>query len=200
MALNDYIKSSLDNYIKVYDDVLPATVVGSMIRWFNTCKFNPGLIGGSRQNPQGKLDEKIRNVQTKPLVNLGESLTEAHWCNVLNNIFSKAMEQYKMDTRIADMGAARITTIEALKYEVGGHYDFHVDHFAAQPRTMSMILLCNNDYEGGELGFANPDLTDELIVPVRPNRLIVWPSNFLFPHGVKPITKGIRYSVVGWAL
>ena len=65
---------------------------------------------------------------------------------------------------------------------------------------MSMILLCNNDYEGGDLGFANPDYTDELIVPVRANRLIVWPSNFLFPHGVKPITKGTRYSVVGWAL
>ena len=190
----------LRDYIKVYDNVLPAIVVGNMIRWFNTCKFSPGLVGGTMQNPEGELHENIRNVETKPLVNFGKSLTETHWCNVLNNIFSKAIEQYKMDLKIADLSTARITTIEALKYEVGGHYDFHVDHFATNPRTMSMILLCNNDYEGGELGFANPDTTGELLVPVKPNRLIIWPSNFLFPHGVKPITKGTRYSVVGWAL
>ena len=190
----------LRDYIKVYDNVLPAIVVGNMIRWFNTWKFSPGLVGGTMQNPEGELHENIRNVETKPLVNFGKSLTETHWCNVLNNIFSKAIEQYKMDLKIADLSTARITTIEALKYEVGGHYDFHVDHFATNPRTMSMILLCNNDYEGGELGFANPDTTGELLVPVKPNRLIIWPSNFLFPHGVKPITKGTRYSVVGWAL
>ena len=25
-------------------------------------------------------------------------------------------------------------------------------------------------------------------------------KNFLYPHTVKPVTKGIRYSVVAWAL
>jgi|TARA_R100001086_G_scaffold14808_1_gene7336 hypothetical protein len=184
----------LRNYVKVYDNVIPPQTMGNMIRWFNTCGFTSGSIG------QGVLDKNVRNVQTKPLTNLGKSLTEAHWCNLLNKFFSESIRTYAKDTNIKDLGVEQMTSIEILKYEVGGHYDFHVDHFAAQPRTMSMILLCNNDYEGGELGFANPDRTDELIVPVRPNRLIVWPSNFLFPHGVKPITKGIRYSVVGWAL
>ena len=184
----------LRKYLKVYDDVLPNETMGNMIRWFNTCGFTPGSVG------QGVLDKNIRNVQTKPLVNLGDSLTEAHWCNLLNNYFSESIRTYAKDTKIKDLGAERVNTIEVLKYEIGCHYDLHVDHFAAQPRTMSMILLCNNDYEGGDLGFANPDYTDELIVPVRANRLIVWPSNFLFPHGVKPITKGTRYSVVGWAL
>ena len=184
----------LRNYVKVYDNVIPPQTIGNMIRWFNTCEFTSGVVG------QGVLNKNIRNVQTKPLTNLGKSLTEAHWCNLLNKFFSESIRTYAKDTNIKDLGVGQMTSIEILKYEVGGHYNFHVDHFAAQPRTMSMILLCNNDYEGGELGFANPDLTDELIVPVRPNRLIVWPSNFLFPHGVKPITKRTRYSVVGWAL
>ena len=34
---------------------------------------------------------------------------------------------------------------------------------------------------------------------IVPNRLIIWPSNFLFPHSVLPVTKGLRYSVVAWA-
>jgi len=32
------------------------------------------------------------------------------------------------------------------------------------------------------------------------NRMLIWPSNFMYPHLVKPVTKGIRYSVVSWAL
>ena len=32
------------------------------------------------------------------------------------------------------------------------------------------------------------------------NRLIVWPSNFLFPHSVQPVSSGERYSIVSWAL
>jgi predicted 2-oxoglutarate/Fe(II)-dependent dioxygenase YbiX len=58
----------------------------------------------------------------------------------------------------------------------------------------------NNDYEGGKIVFANPDLSGQFEIDVVPNRLIVWPSNFLFPHRVNPVTKGVRYSVVAWAL
>jgi predicted 2-oxoglutarate/Fe(II)-dependent dioxygenase YbiX len=68
------------------------------------------------------------------------------------------------------------------------------------PRTMSCILLLNNDYEGGNLCFRNPDGSGEWEVEVKPNRMIIWPSNFLYPHTVKPVTKGKRYSVVAWAL
>jgi predicted 2-oxoglutarate/Fe(II)-dependent dioxygenase YbiX len=65
---------------------------------------------------------------------------------------------------------------------------------------MSCILLLNNDYEGGNLCFRNPDKSGEWEVEVKPNRMIIWPSCFMFPHTVKPVTKGTRYSVVAWAL
>jgi len=28
--------------------------------------------------------------------------------------------------------------------------------------------------------------------------MIIFPSNFLFPHEIKPIKKGTRYSFVSW--
>ena len=65
---------------------------------------------------------------------------------------------------------------------------------------MSCILLLNNDYEGGNLCFRNPDGSGEWEVEVKPNRMIIWPSNFLYPHTVKPVTRGKSYSVVAWAL
>ena len=99
-----------------------------------------------------------------------------------------------------DFDWERISDINVLKYEQSGFYTWHTDHFAAIPRTMSCILLLNNDYEGGNLCFRNPDGSGEMEIEVKPNRMIIWPSNFLYPHTVKPVTKGIRYSVVAWAL
>ena len=33
----------------------------------------------------------------------------------------------------------------------------------------------------------------------KPNSMLIWPSSFLYPHGVEPVTKGTRYSIVAWA-
>ena len=63
-------------------------------------------------------------------------------------------------------------------------------------RKYSSILMLNNDYEGGTLCF---NVDDEIVeMETKPGNLVIWPSNFMFPHSVKPLTKGVRYSVVSW--
>ena len=32
----------------------------------------------------------------------------------------------------------------------------------------------------------------------HPGRLVMWPSNFMYPHSVSPVTKGTRYAIVSW--
>ena len=59
--------------------------------------------------------------------------------------------------------------------------------------------MLNNDYEGGDLSFADQNNEEILKVEKQANRMIIWPSNFLFPHAVLPVTKGKRYSIVAWA-
>jgi len=118
----------------------------------------------------------------------------------LYSYFNNNLKQYAFDAKILDYGYTDIFDIEILKYENKGFYTWHVDHFSKFPRTMSCILLLNNDYEGGNLCFRNPDGSGEWEVEVKPNRMIIWPSNFLYPHTVKPVTKGKRYSIVAWAL
>ena len=68
------------------------------------------------------------------------------------------------------------------------------------PRTLSAIVLLNNDYKGGELCFKDPDGSNDNVILTKSNRIIVWPSTFLYPHEVKPVTEGVRYSIVSWAL
>jgi predicted 2-oxoglutarate/Fe(II)-dependent dioxygenase YbiX len=59
--------------------------------------------------------------------------------------------------------------------------------------TMSALGLLNNDYEGGEF------IMWDRKIEFNAGDLMIFPSNFLYPHKVDPITKGERYSFVSWS-
>jgi hypothetical protein len=187
----------IKNFIKIYDEALPWNILSNLIRFANLSKFEETKIGGGENS---KTDFNIRKTYALPLSNLNNSFSKIHWFNLLYSSFNQRLKQYKFDANIIDYDYKDIFDIEILKYENTGFYTWHVDHFASIPRTMSCILLLNNDYEGGNLCFRNPDGSGEWELEVKPNRMIIWPSNFLYPHTVKPVTKGTRYSVVAWAL
>jgi hypothetical protein len=183
------------NYIKIYDDILPPKTIGNLIRYSNELEFNKAKVGG-----EGNIDFNVRNTYSFPLSNMVNSLSTVHWFNLLHECFKIKLNQYKIDLNIIDYDYTKILDIEILKYKDKGFYTWHVDHFATIPRTMSCILLLNNDYTGGNLCFRNPDGSGEWEVETKPGRMIIWPSNFLYPHTVKPVIQGRRYSVVAWAL
>jgi len=187
----------IKNFIKIYDEALPWNAVSNLIRFANCSTFKETKVGGGSET---RTDFNIRRTYTLPLSNLNNSFSNVHWFNLLFHYFNKNLRQYKFDANILDYDYREIFDIEILKYENTGFYTWHVDHFSNIPRTMSCILLLNNDYDGGNLCFRNPDGSGEWEVEVKPNRMIIWPSNFLYPHTVKPVTKGKRYSVVAWAL
>lgn len=186
----------IKNFIKIYDEILPWKVVGNIIRYANQHKkiFEKANVG------QGETNFNIRRTYTCVLSNTVDSMSNVHWFNLLHAHFNKYLMLYKKDTKTLDFEFQKIFDIEILKYEQDGFYTWHTDHFAEVPRTISCILLLNNDYEGGNLCFRNPDGSGEWEVEVKPNRMIIWPSNFLYPHTVKSVTKGTRLSVVAWAI
>jgi hypothetical protein len=187
----------IKNFVKIYDEVLPWSAVSNLIRFANISNFEKAKIIGEDND---KTDFNVRRTYNLTLSNLQNSMSNVHWFNLLHKFFEKNLNQYQKDLNILDYNYKYIFDIEILKYENTGFYDWHVDHFATIPRTMSCILLLNNDYEGGNLCFRNPDGSGEWEIEVKSNRMIIWPSNFLYPHTVKPLTKGKRYSVVAWAL
>ena len=56
------------------------------------------------------------------------------------------------------------------------------------------LLFLNDDYEGGEF-----IVTDKEYKPSK-GSAIVFPSNFMFPHEVKKVTKGERWSIISWLM
>lgn len=190
----------IKDFVKVYDKVLPVPAVCNLIKYANTLKFSPaGIVGNNNEN---LIETSIRNNGLYSLKKSGHKLTDVQWTNILIRTISNTLNYYFREECNLDPSHnwKAITDISILKYEEGGFYKFHHDHGFGIPRTMSTIYLLNNDYEGGELCFRNPDGTGEYTIPKKANTMVVWPSNFLYQHTVKPVTKGTRFSVVGWAL
>ena len=62
-------------------------------------------------------------------------------------------------------------------------------------RDISIIFFLNDEFEGGDLVF--PEL--RIRIKPEPGMLVCFPSNHHYLHGVEPVTKGHRYSIVTWA-
>jgi len=83
---------------------------------------------------------------------------------------------------------------ELLRYKEGQFYMQHTDSFKAIPRTISCSFALNDDYEGGEWGFWDREIT----IKLPKGAAILFPSNFMYPHEIMSVTKGTRYSVITW--
>jgi hypothetical protein len=187
----------LKDFIKIYDGNLKPETISGLIKWLEKQNFDNGTISHEQL-----INKEIRNTQVLAFMDPSSgSQTKIHWGNLLGCLFQEHMNRYISEVSKVNGIINKIETIDALKYEVGGHYVYHVDSGSSLHRTLSAVLFLNNDYEGGELWFSDP-VNQECYLKVNavPGRLIVWPSNFLYPHAVTPLTKGKRYSVVSWAL
>jgi predicted 2-oxoglutarate/Fe(II)-dependent dioxygenase YbiX len=75
----------------------------------------------------------------------------------------------------------------------------HCDHintlFDGQRKgipILSVVGLMNDNYTGGEFIMCGKEI--ELMA----GDLLVFPSVFMYPHMVNPVTTGVRYSLVSW--
>lgn len=81
-----------------------------------------------------------------------------------------------------------------LRYQENEFYTEHTDHFLQAPRIVSCSFALNDGFEGGEFGFFNRELK---YTPPKGSALM-FPSNFLYPHEVMPVTRRVRYSIITW--
>lgn len=91
------------------------------------------------------------------------------------------------------------TQLELLQYAVGGdRYDAHVDTARLSDdlvRKLTVILMLNDDYEGGRFYFQQ-DLHHRQYIQTEAGKVLVFPSHIM--HGVEPLESGVRHSVVAW--
>ena len=86
------------------------------------------------------------------------------------------------------------------RYEKNKKMASHCDHiqslFDGERKgipILSVLGLLNDNFEGGDFVFF-----DDHKMKFNKGDIIVFPSIFLYPHRVEPVTKGTRYSYISW--
>ncbi|MGB0910195.1 MAG: 2OG-Fe(II) oxygenase [Nitrospirales bacterium] len=119
-------------------------------------------------------------------------------CSAIEDYMIKVAPQN--DERIKSF-IKTFTPIRFNRYTVGTMMRNHYDHihslFDGNHKgipILSILGLINDGYEGGEFVFSSKH-----VVPLKSGDILVFPSNFMYPHEVKEVTKGERYTFVAWA-
>jgi predicted 2-oxoglutarate/Fe(II)-dependent dioxygenase YbiX len=182
---------NLDDYIVVLKNLVPYTLCEDIIEEYeNSEDFCDAVTTGginkkvrncfnldiSSQSIISKNYEKRKFLDNKLFVVAGQAL------NQYNKLFSYS------NNLAGDSGYT------LLKYDVGNHYSYHVDDSNKTPRKLSLSLTLNDSFNGGEFSFFH----GHKIYKLNKGDGIIFPSSFMYPHAVLPVTEGTRYSIVTW--
>ncbi len=122
--------------------------------------------------------------------------TNIFYWNYIKTEIERLYIHYKI--KFPKMTSNKINQIDLLKYSLDNMYKIHTDHYTNTPRHLSIIMNLNDDYEGGDLIFTDQKEKEIKRFKLSKGTIIFFPSNFMFPHSIEPITKGTRYSIVAW--
>ena len=159
------------------------------------------VFDAEKTNQTGKtswmVDKQTRDTQIVPMNHLYPKIEEL-FKNTVREIINPFFQ--------IEVSSSEIPQI--LSYSVGGHYRPHIDGEGiwvtpkgekiwkkSTDRDLSIVFFLNDDFEGGDFIF--PDL--KVRVRPEPGMMVCFPSNHHYLHGVEPVTKGKRYSIVSWA-
>lgn len=185
----------LRSYVKVYDNWLDADkckqTISEMnnINWQQHTFYNSTDGSGETKSGNRELDVSFEgdNISTQPYVM--QRIWDAYrkYTNELEFSWFSSWQGY--------------SSVRFNRYNEDRLMALHCDHihslFEGQKKgipTMTFLAVLNDDYEGGEF-----IMWGDEEIKFKTGTAVVFPSLFLFPHGVQPVTKGTRYSCVSWA-
>jgi hypothetical protein len=119
----------------------------------------------------------------------------------LDKIIRQCIFDYVSECKTLPFNIKDLSPIRFNKYEVGTNMKPHCDHihtlFDGERKgvpILTVLGLLNDDFEGGDFL-----LIDDKKLNLDAGDIVIFPSNFMYPHSVTTITKGTRYSFVCWA-
>ena len=117
----------------------------------------------------------------------------------LHKYLTKALKNYENKYSLGG-AIGHISRIRFNRYKVGTKIRPHYDHIRSLfdgklkgVPILSFVGLLNDNYEGGEF------ICSGKKIKLTRGDILLFPSNFMYPHEVKKITKGMRFSFVCWA-
>lgn len=189
--MSSFSKETLEKYIKVYDSALTDSECNFILNEYS--KSNEWSVG---KISNAEVDKNIRNcdmigISYPDVINLNPKIRnqiDQTIFNASNKIIKNYIEEFPYCKLTSDSG------YDLLRYCEGQYLRTHTDSSKQNPRTISCSFNLNDGYEGGEFSFFN----GEIIVKLSKGSAILFPSNFMYPHEILDIKKGVRYSIITW--
>ena len=190
---------NIDDYIAVYPDFLDIQVCEKATGYLNA------FSDWTRHTYEVSNSSRLENGEyTSDKISFDDDL----WISFIDipfkqNIQDKlwfAIDEYvkNLDFKWFD-GWNGYSEVRFNKYPKDTKMNLHCDHirsiFDGRIRgvpILSLIGALNNDYQGGELYICGQQ------IELKAGSLVIFPSNFMYPHEVKEVTEGTRFSYVSW--
>jgi predicted 2-oxoglutarate/Fe(II)-dependent dioxygenase YbiX len=181
---------SLKDYILIVDKIISTELCDTIIKeYHNSDEWEVSRI------QYGVVNLDIRNVSSIELSSASVIADKPNRALIDAELFksvSIALKTY--NEKYNHVHISKDTGYTLLRYNTGQFYKEHVDHSLTNVRTLSCAIILNDDYEGGEFSFFN----NQLKYSLKKGSAILFPSNFMYPHQILPVTKGVRYSIITW--
>jgi len=202
---------NLKNYYWYFKSAIPIKICDEILKYGQSLEKEIGITGAGRKRNEQPTEEELKNMQKKrksDVVWLSES-----W------IYKEIQPYIHMANANADWNFQWDFTesCQFTEYKKGQFYDWHCDsnevpydrpedsnsNGKIRKLSMTLCLTEQDEYDGGELEFAFHDFDGNkqprICEEIKPKgSVIVFPS-FVW-HRVKPVTRGIRHSLVCWNL
>jgi predicted 2-oxoglutarate/Fe(II)-dependent dioxygenase YbiX len=182
---------NLEDYIITASNIIPSDLCDRIIKEYgNSSEWSPTSIG------DGNVNTNVRNcdtifISTEEIIHKNYQIRK----KIDEDLFScasSALGEYRK--QFPNAGLEIDTGYDLLRYNEGQFYTQHTDASMRHPRAVSCSFILNDDFEGGEFAFFDR----ELLINCGKGEAIMFPSNFMYPHEILPVTSGTRYSIITW--
>ena len=188
-------RTQLKDLIHVEKGIIPANLCDYIIEDIETREWQPHTWYNATSGSYGSEETMELDVQ-----NLTPELQQL-LTPIMIQAGSAYNQKYSYPCERTGQIMNKFSTIRFNRYGKGQIMRQHMDHihsiFDGKEKgipVLSFILNLNDNYRGADLYF-----WQDHAVHLGKGDIIMFPSLFLFPHGVTEAREGKRYSAVSWA-
>jgi predicted 2-oxoglutarate/Fe(II)-dependent dioxygenase YbiX len=181
------MKTNLQDYIAIYKAIEPS-IYKQIIDNFNEAQWVKHAYSHPITQEKTTYEDDL------------EISYQDKYMDYLDNKIKDCVNDYLINVVPNSFELQEVSKIRFNRYQVGTNMKMHHDHihtlFDGEKKgvpILSILGLLNDDFEGGDFL-----MFDAKKVQLKAGDIILFPSNFLYPHAVTTITKGTRYSFVSW--
>jgi hypothetical protein len=192
-SIIDSDTDALKKYIMVFDNIIPDELCDRILdEYSNSLDFQKTYVGDDISK---RIDDNIRTctsitISDPKIIHKNEEVRK----KIDRDIFDVVQQSLFTYTEVhPNCDFKTDDGFILLSYKTGQFYTEHTDG-GIKNRVLTLILILNNDYEGGKLQF----FSGKYVPKLKKGSLVLFPSNFMFPHEVTKVESGTRYSIVCW--